>query len=258
MRSTAESIPVTVYKLAKGHFAEVPHPTTRSLNDNTSPPLLEDIPSTPVRQGTPGLMQDQPQRIYLRPRRTGQFPLLQSPHLLPTIKTEEPPKIAAIPHAMVMPKQTTEICSWGLHCPIYKNEEEHEEDWDGDLQNQPRMHPKTFSTPSCRMPSVLSHKAFSAPNHRAINPLSHRTFSTPAPATTQPQSFQHLQPQNSQQSFDIPDRYTKQIKLRREWEEKIEQLNEKYKLDYYSSSDSDSDSEPEPDYRYEHKYETLI
>ena len=74
----------------------------------------------------------------------------------------------------------------------------------------------------------------------------------------QPQNVQHPQPQNSQQSFDIPNRYAEQIKLRKEWEERIEQLNKKYKLDYYYSSESDSDSEPEQDYRYEHKYKTLI
>ena len=49
---------------------------------------------------------------------------------------------------MAMPNQTTEKCLWGLHCPICKNEEEHrEEDWDGDLQNQPRMHPQYFQHP---------------------------------------------------------------------------------------------------------------
>ena len=74
---------------------------------------------------------------------------------------------------------------------------------------------------------------------------------TEHPATTEVPS---PEPQNSQQSFDVPNRYAEQIKLEREWEERIEHLNEKYKLDYYLSSESDSDSEPEPDYRYEHKY----
>ena len=45
--STTESILVTLCKLAMGQFAEVQHPTTRSLNDN--PPPLEDIPNGPVR-----------------------------------------------------------------------------------------------------------------------------------------------------------------------------------------------------------------
>ena len=72
------------------------------------------------------------------------------------------------------------------------------------------------------------------------------------------QNFQCIQLQNSQQSFDVLDRYAKQIRLQRIWEEKIERLNEKYNLDYYSSSESDSDSDEELDCRYEHKYVTLI
>ena len=47
VKSTAESIPVMVYKLAMGQFAEIPHQTPRSLNDNTNPPPLEYIPGCP-------------------------------------------------------------------------------------------------------------------------------------------------------------------------------------------------------------------
>ena len=54
------------------------------------------------------------------------------------------------------------------------------------------------------------------------------------------------------QTYDVPDRCSQQISLQKEWNEKMEHLNEKYHLDYYSSSKSDSDFEPE------HKYETLI
>ena len=53
-----------------------------------------------------------------------------------------------------------------------------------------------------------------------------------------PQNIQHPQ------SYDVPHRYLEQIILRREWDEKMECLNEKYNLDYYSS--------------LEDKYETLI
>ena len=53
-------------------------------------------------------------------------------------------------------------------------------------------------------------------------------------------------------AYDIPDRFSQQLKLQREWNEKMEQLNNKYNLDYYSNSDSDSES------KSEHKYETLI
>ena len=44
------------------------------------------------------------------------------------MKTEAPPKVAVIPYVMVMPKQVAEKCSWGPHCPICKNQGEHEED----------------------------------------------------------------------------------------------------------------------------------
>ena len=54
------------------------------------------------------------------------------------------------------------------------------------------------------------------------------------------------------QSFDVPDRYSEQIRLRKEWDEKMEHLNERYCLEYYSSSESNSNFE------LEHKYETLV
>ena len=66
------------------------------------------------------------------------------------------------------------------------------------------------------------------------------------PRDHHPQNTQHLQ------AYDVPDRYSEQIRLRREWDKKMECLNEKYNLDYYSTLESDSDFEPE------HKYETLI
>ena len=52
-------------------------------------------------------------------------------------------------------------------------------------------------------------------------------------------------------SYDIPDRFTQQLKLEKEWNEKMEHLNDKYNLDYYSSSESDSKPE------LEHEYETF-
>ena len=72
------------------------------------------------------------------------------------------------------------------------------------------------------------------------------------------QNAQHHQLQNSEHSFDVPNRNTEHIKLKKEWEERIEKLKEKYNLEFYSSSESNSDYDPEPDYIYEHKYKTLI
>ena len=176
------------------------HPSI--LTQNSNHPPLEDIPSAPVRQEYPWPNAGSASKNLFETRKDWPFPSTAAPTPAPTIKTEEPPKIAAIPHAMVMPKQATEKCSWGLHIALFaKNEEEHEEDWDGDLQNQPRMQ---------------SQKTISVPNHRVTNTLSHSH-----------KCFQCPQLQKSQQSFDVPDRYAEQIKLRKEWEERIKHLNGK-------------------------------
>ena len=66
------------------------------------------------------------------------------------------------------------------------------------------------------------------------------------PKNHPPQNAHHLQ------TFDVPDRYSEQIRLKRQWDKRMECLKEKYGLDYYSSSESKSDFQPE------HKYETLI
>ena len=79
------------------------------------------------------------------------------------------------------------------------------------------------------------------------------------------QNLQHTKnyqtPQNQPtqtQSFDVADHYAEQICLRREWEEKMEQLNEKYGLDCFSDSELDSESDEGENYQFEHKYEMLI
>ena len=67
---------------------------------------------------------------------------------------------------------------------------------------------------------------------------------TEHPATTELPLFQ---------SFDIPDHPTEQIHLRKEWDEKMKRLDDKYGPDYYFSSESKSGWDEE-----EPKYETLI
>ena len=132
------------------------------------------------------------EKPVLRPEKDWPIPPTPTATPAPPIKMETAPQVAAISHVMVMPKQATEKCSWGLHCPICKNKEEHEEDWDGNMLNQARMCPQNTH---CPLPQTLQH---------------------PQPQNNQypeTQNFQHLQLQNSQQSFDIPDRYAKQIKL---------------------------------------------
>ena len=147
VRSAAESISVMVYKLAKGKFAEVPYPTARPQNEGhpsvqgSNPPPLEDIPNVPVRQGTPWPSTGLASENLFETRKD--WPIPPTPTPTPTLKTEAPHQVAVIPHAIVMPKQVAEKCSWGPHCSICKNEEEHEEDWDSNRQKeQPRMCPQ--------------------------------------------------------------------------------------------------------------------
>ena len=56
----------------------------------------------------------------------------------------------------------------------------------------------------------------------------------------------------------MPDKCLEQIWLCKEWDRKMERLNEKYSLDCFSSSKLDSESDEGEDYSYEDKYETLI
>ena len=71
-------------------------------------------------------------------------------------------------------------------------------------------------------------------------------------------NYQILQNQHSQISLDVPNWYAEQIYLRKEWEKRMEQLNDKYGLDYFSDLELDSESDKEERYQCEHKYETLI
>ena len=111
-----------------------------------------------------------------------------------------------------------EQCRWGPNCPICKNAEE---DWDGETQNMRQI--------------------------QAQNPQHTQDYQVP---------------QNRQctqiQSFNVQGRYAEQIHLRREWKEKMEKLNEKYGLDYFSDSELDSELDEGKNYRYEHKYKALI
>ena len=142
VKFTAMFIPITVYNLVKGKFSEFPYPTGRPQTEgnpsvqNSHPPPLEDILNAPVREATPWSSIGSSSENLFKGRRDGPIP----PTPAPTVKTEVPPQTAAISYVMVMPKQVVEKCSWGLHCPICKNEEEHrKEDWNSDRQTeQPR------------------------------------------------------------------------------------------------------------------------
>ena len=101
-----------------------------------------------------------------------------------------------------------------------------EEDGDGNLQGQNIQHPQQ------NIPH--KHKAHSS-HHRKIS-------NAPRPKTT-----------SNHRTSSTPNLLMYLIIRSLEWEEKMERLNDKNGLDYYSSSESESDWDEE-----EPKYETSI
>ena len=105
VKSTATSIPVMMYNLAKGKFDGVPYPTERpqaeeipSVN-NSNLPLLEAIPNThtlQVREDTPWPNTESVSTNLFETR--ADWPIPPSPE--PT-KTEVPLRITVIPLVMV-------------------------------------------------------------------------------------------------------------------------------------------------------------
>ena len=47
-------------------------------------------------------------------------------------------------------------------------------------------------------------------------------------------------------------------KMKQQWEQEMERLNEKYKLDTFSDSELNSKSDEDERYQYQHGYEMLI
>ena len=140
----------------------------------------------------------------------------------------------------IVPKP--EQCRWGPNCPICKNAQE---DWNGEHQSQFQQTNKNTQTQDTQQKN-----SFQTQNMRLIQ-------------AQNPQCTQDYQiPQNPQptqtQSFNVPDRYVEQICLRKELEEKMERLNEKLGLHYFSDSELDSVSDKGENYQYEHRYDMLI
>ena len=172
---------------------------------------LKTYPMLPVREATPWPSTRSTSENLFKARKDW----LSSPlHLHLTVKTEAPPQVAAIPYAVVMPKEAVEKVLMGTALP-------HLQEWGGtwrgrlELCNRQKRTAKEWVPTKHSVPPVTKHSV-------------------------------------QIQSFNVPDRYSEQIRLRREWEEKMECLNEKYNLDYYSSLEYDSNFE------LEHKYEMLI
>ena len=89
--STTESIPVMVYKLATGQFAEVPCQQPDPKNEGSNPPLLEDTPNAPPRQSSPWPNSGSTSEKLFETRKDWPIPPAPAVTPTPTIKTEEPP-----------------------------------------------------------------------------------------------------------------------------------------------------------------------
>ena len=142
-------------------------------------------------------------------------------------------------HNAPIPKP--EWCRWGPNCPICKTAGE---DWDGDHQKQLQQTNKNTQTQDTQQ--KYSSQTQNLRETQAQNPQFTQDSWVPQNQSTQTPSF------------DVPDQYAEQIHLRREWEEKMEWLNKKYRLDYFSDSELDSESDEGENYQYEHKYKTPI
>ena len=116
VKSAATSIPVTLYILAQGKFEGIPYSTPRpQVEENPSasscnmpqqkhqPEAIPSAPTFQVREDTPW-PKTVPASTNLFEARAG-WPI--PPMKTPTVrieKAEVPPRAAAIPHAMVLPK----------------------------------------------------------------------------------------------------------------------------------------------------------
>ena len=135
-----------------------------------------------------------------------------------------------------------EQCRWGPNCLICKNAEE---DWDGEHQKQFQQTNTNIQTQDTQQKN-----SFQTQKHEAI--------SGPEPSVCTRLSGTTKLPAHPDTVLRCSGQICELIHLRREWEEKMEKLNKKYGLHYFSDSELDSELDEGKNYRYEHKYETLI
>ena len=204
------------------------------LTAKNNPPFLEDAP---VHVGTPW-----PEAVKIS---GNLFEIRKDCPIPPTTKnatiTTTNPKQPAINVEPQDPDQSNpnstitkpERCRLGPNWVISKNAEQN---WDGEHQKQLQQ-----SNVQQKYPSQ-GWDTRQAPVHNCQHP----------------KNYQVPQSKHSQASFNVPDQYAEQICLRKEWEKKMEQLNKKYGLDWFSDLELDSEFDEEESYQYEHKYEMLI
>ena len=162
-KSAATSIPVTVYNLAQGKFEGIPNlkrrvqegegPSTPSYNNpqEQQPEAAATVTPLQNRGDTPWPNTMPASKNLFDARASLLIPPTEPPTVVKMEKNEVPPRVAAIPHTLVLNKSQNnrpveEECRWELHCPICAKEESME-DWNDDRQeNQQRLLPSKPST----------------------------------------------------------------------------------------------------------------
>ena len=116
VKSAATSIPVTVYNLVQGKFEGIPYPTGRpQVEENPSvpscstskqrqqPETTPNVTTFQVREDTPWPNTMPDSTNLFEARANWPIPPTETP-AVKMEKTEVPPRVAAIPHAMVLNK----------------------------------------------------------------------------------------------------------------------------------------------------------
>ena len=159
-KSVATFIPVSVYYLAQCKFKGIPYPTTRfqegegpsapSFNNpqEQQPEAVPTVTTLQNREDTPWPNTMPASTNLFGAKASWPIPPTETSAVVKMEKTEVTPRLAAIPHALVLNKPqinqsnrpAEEECRWGPHCPIC-TKEEGTEDWNSNRQeNQQRTH----------------------------------------------------------------------------------------------------------------------
>ena len=213
VKTAVASILVTVYNLAQGKFKGIPHPTGRlQAEENPSAPSC----SLPQQRSQP---QDIPNALVFQIREDTPWPnTIPASMNLFEARADWPIPLMQTPavkveKAEVPPRGTAIPCAMVLPKP----------------QNNRTVEEKCTWGSHCPIYKKEEEEGTEDWNSDRLENQQRNHY---------PQNPQHPQ------TYDVPDRYSEQIRLRRERDEKMECLNEKYNLDYY--------------FEPEHQYETLI
>ena len=136
VKSAATSLPVTVYNLVQGKFEGIPCPTGRPQEEENpsahscnlsqqrqQPEAAPTVTNPQTREDTRGPNIMPVSTNLFEARASWPIPPSETPTVVKVEKTEVPPRVAAIPHALVLNKPQNnrpvkEKCTGGLHCPI--------------------------------------------------------------------------------------------------------------------------------------------